>query len=223
MNGVLAARGAGQGLLGAAGILERNGGRIAGVDISEARLLGELGERYLFDDVGMKPYPVARQALAAIEAARELVDAEKIESGSISEILVGVPAAQLRVIDHPEMPGSRMDSIISVQYQIALALCMPDLMTKVRVQRAPDLEEYYPEAWPGRVEIATARRRWSRTVIYPLGDARNPFDSEATTQKFRRLAAPQLGVSAAEDLIGKVREEVPPALWASTLPFYQSS
>ncbi len=91
-NGVLAARSAHRGLLGSPQILERNSCRIAGVDISEKRLLNGLGQRFLFDDLGMKPFPVARQALAAIQAARELVEAEQIDVGSISEIVVGVPA-----------------------------------------------------------------------------------------------------------------------------------
>lgn len=228
MNGVLAATGACQGLLGAAQLLERNGGRIAGVEISETRLLSGLGERFLFDDTGMKPYPVARQALAAIEAASELADEEKIDPGSITEIVVGVPAAQLRVIDHPEMPGSRMGSIVSVQYQIAMALNrttpstddrIREMMTKVRVERAQELEGYYPDAWPGRVEIRTDDRRFSRTVIHPFGDARNPFDRDFVAKKFRRLAAPQLGMKAAENLMDQVRHEIPPALWSSALPF----
>ena len=229
-NGVLAARSAGQGLLGSAQILERNGGRIAGVEISGERLVGELGNRFLFDDIGMKPYPVARQALAAIEAARELANAENIEPNSISEIVIGVPAAQLRVIDHPEMPGSRLGSIVSAQYQVALAILMPDrllkvdrapiqtgdrirgLMAKVRVRHAPELDQHYPDAWPGRAEIKTGNQWHSRTVIYPLGDARNRLDGEAVAQKIRRLAAPH------EKLIDLVRLGDPPSSWLSGLP-----
>jgi 2-methylcitrate dehydratase PrpD len=236
-NGVLAARGAHRGLSGSAQILERNGCRIAGVDISENRLLSGLGQRFLFDDLAMKPFPVARQALAAIQAAGELVEAEKIDVSSISEIVIGVPAPQIRVIDHPEMPSSRLGSIVSVQYQTALALLEPErlldvnrappysdhrireLMTKVRVERIPELEEHYPEAWPGHARIKTARGESSRTVIYPRGDPKNQFDAGAVAEKFRRLATPHLGVKGVEELIDQVREEVPAALWASRLPF----
>jgi 2-methylcitrate dehydratase PrpD len=183
------------GLLGTAELFERTGGRFAGVEVSGVRLLRELGERFLFDEIGMKPYPVARQALAAIEAARELAGVEKIEPGSISEIVVGVPVAQLRVINHPQPPCTRMDSIMSVQYQIALALLMPErlldvnrtppylddrireLITKVRVQRAPELEEHYPDAWPGGWRSLTGESnsagrcftRWGMLEIDAIG------------------------------------------------------
>ncbi|HXP88675.1 MAG TPA: MmgE/PrpD family protein [Bryobacteraceae bacterium] len=236
-NGVLAARSAHRGLSGSPQILERNGYRIAGVDISASRLLTGLGQRFLFDDLGMKPFPVARQALAAIQAARELGEAEKIDVSSISEIVIGVPAPQIRVIDHPEPPSSRLGSIVSVQYQTALALLEPErlldinrtppysdrrireLMTKVRVQRMPELEEHYPEAWPGHARIKAVRGESSRTVIYPPGDPKNQFDAGAVAKKFRGLAIPHLGVRGAEELIDQVHQEVPAALWSSGLPF----
>jgi 2-methylcitrate dehydratase PrpD len=220
-NGVIAAQGAGHGLMGSAQLLERNGGRIAGVEISEIRLLDELGDGFLFDDIGMKPYPVARQALAAIEAVRELVITKKIDTGSISEIVIGVPAAQVKVIDHREWPTSRIGAIASVQYQVAMAVCcgdqVRDLMARVRVEHAPELEKYYPNAWPGQAEIRTRSERFSKTVIYPIGDAKNRCTPAAVEEKFRRLAAPQLGVEAAENLINEIRRETPPALWSTQL------
>jgi 2-methylcitrate dehydratase PrpD len=236
-NGVLAASIAQRGLVGSPQILERNGGRIAGVDISETRLLTGLGERFLFDDIGMKPFPVARQALAAIQAAAELAKMEQIDADSISEIVVGVPGPQLRVIDHPGMPDSRLGSIVSVQYQVALALLKPErlldvnrtppytnnrireLMSKVRVRPMPELEEHYPEAWPGHLEIKAAGQRFGRTVIYPLGDSNNRLDAGAVAEKFRRLAKPHFSVGAIEDLINRVDKEIPPAVWSSALPF----
>jgi len=88
-NGILAARAAERGLLGSPQLLERNGRRIAGVDISETRLAGDLGDRYHFDGLSMKPYPVARQGPAAIEAADELSKDENMDADSISEIVIG--------------------------------------------------------------------------------------------------------------------------------------
>jgi 2-methylcitrate dehydratase PrpD len=240
-NGVLAARSAQRGLSGSLQVLERNGCRIAGVDISEDRLLTGLGQRYLFDELGMKPFPVARQSLAAIQAARELVEAEKIDVTSISEIVIGVPAPQIRVIDHPEMPSSRLGSIVSVQYQIALALLEPErlrdvnrtppyadhrireLMTKVRVQRVAELEEHYPEAWAGQARIKSVRGESSRTVIYPRGDSKNQFDAGAVAEKFRRLATPYFGAKGVEELIEQVYQEVTAELWSARLPFGGSS
>src|SRR5262249_22197558 len=78
VNGVLAARSAGAGLMAT----------IA----APKRLTMGLGRRWLFDEIGMKPYPTARQALAAIEAARDLANAHNV-SGT-SEIIVELPRPQ---------------------------------------------------------------------------------------------------------------------------------
>ena len=74
-HGVAAAMAARQDALGDPQLLERYRGRIAGVRISARRLLqgaGRVGRRFLFDEIGLKPYPIARQALAAVEACRQL-------------------------------------------------------------------------------------------------------------------------------------------------------
>jgi 2-methylcitrate dehydratase PrpD len=201
-NGVLAVNAAREGLLGSADLLERYSGRIAGVRISKSRWLGGLGRQYLFDETGCKPYSIARQALAAVEAARELAAAENIRPAAITRIVVRVPGPQLRIIDHAEPPDTRMGSIASVQYQIAIALLAPErllelnrtlpylddrvreLMAKVRVEPAPHLDKHYPDAWPGQIEIRTGRRRLRHTVLYPRGDPRNPFGWEDLARKY---------------------------------------
>ena len=109
--------------MGDAQLLERRAGRMAGVRIYPGLLLQHLWTRFLFDETGLKP--IARQALAAVEACRELVGRN---TKGISAITVGVPYEQGRVIDHPGWPSNRMQSIASVQYQVALALVSPELV-----------------------------------------------------------------------------------------------
>jgi len=226
-NGVSAARAARDGQPGSADLLERYGARIAGVRISKTRLLAGLGRRFWFDETGFKAYAIARQALAAVEAARELAAAESIDPSAIMEIRVGVPLPQLRIIDRPEAPQTRIASIASVQFQIALALLAPErlldvcrrppfvddrigrLMAKVTARHEPRLDQYYPAAWPGQVEIRTGRRRLRHTILYPRGDARNPFHWEDVVEKFQRLAQPKLDQQAVKGLIHEVRQLEP--------------
>jgi len=72
-TGRIGRKGSKQGALGDAQLLERRAGRMAGVRIYPGLLLQHLSTRFLFDETGLKPYPIARQALAAVEACRELV------------------------------------------------------------------------------------------------------------------------------------------------------
>ena len=203
-SGVLAARGAREGLLGTAGDF-----------VWATRLTRDLGRRFLFDDIGIKPYPTARQGLAAIEAARQIADTEKLDPTEIDQIVVRLPEAQRAIVDHPAPPASRFASIVSVQYQIALALTAPDrlldvrrtppfvddrlraLMSKIRVRRARELDKHYPNAWPARVEITAGGRRYSRFVLHPRGDAHDPFGWDDVARKFLALAGPVIGEAAA--------------------------
>ncbi len=188
--GVFAAMAARQGAWGDVQLLERRAGRIAGVRISPRRLLQQVGARFFFDETGLKPYPIARQALAAVEACRQLVGRN---TKGISAITVSVPSAQGRIIDQPGWPSNRMQSIAGAQYQIALALLSPErlmqfdrtppfetkalrsLSEAVRVRPAPGLEAQYPETWPAHVVVVRSGERKSTLVSIPRGDARNPL------------------------------------------------
>ena len=204
-HGVGAAIAAREGALGDPQLLERCRGRLAGVRISVRRLLQGACQVFLFDEIGLKPYPIARQALAAVEACRQFAGSG---AKGISAITVSVPSAQSRVIDRPAPPSNRMQSITSVQYQIALALLSPErlmefdrtppfqtealrsLAAKVRVRRDARLEGQYPEMWPARVVVERAGKRKSIVVDTPLGDARNPMgwnDVLAKAARHRRL------------------------------------
>ncbi len=192
-HGVQAAMAAKAGALGDVQLLERHGGRIAGVRISSRRLLQDARTRFFFDEIGLKPYPIARQALAAVEACRALAGRN---TKGITSIRVSVPAAQARVINHPTWPANRMQSIAGVQYQIALALLAPEclmdfgrtspfanpalraLAAKVRVRADARLEGRYPETWPACVVVTRSGKRQSASVSIPRGDARNPMEWE---------------------------------------------
>jgi 2-methylcitrate dehydratase PrpD len=203
-HGLEAAMAAKAGALGDAQLLERHAGRLGGVRISRRRLLEGAGTRFLFDEIGLKPYPIARQALAAVEACIGLAGSNR---RGITAITVSVPSAQARVINHPSWPSDRMQSIAGAQYQIALALLAPEhqmdiartpplatpalrsLASKVRVSADARLEACYPSTWPARVVVERSGRRESAFVSIPRGDARNPIEWDDVLAKAARYRA----------------------------------
>jgi 2-methylcitrate dehydratase PrpD len=211
-NGVLAVRGARAGLHGG-----------AAADAILSRMTRGLGRRFLFDEIGTKPFPTARQGLAAIEAARGIVDAAHLAASDITEIVVSLPEPQRVIVDRSGLPRSRFDSIVNIRYQIALAISKPErlfdvgrtppfgspvlrrLMTRIRLTRARDLESQYPRAWPARVAIQARGRRHVRVVTHPLGDARCPPDWGEIAAKAIRIAAPVAGTSTTERVINEWR------------------
>ena len=217
-NGVLAARAAHAGLGGT-------------VDIGawSARLTRGLGRHFQFDGIGMKPFPTARQALAAIEAARQIVDDERLTPSDIRRIVVALPEPQRAVVDRSGFPESRFDSIVSVRYQIALAIAAPDrlldvvrtplfdtpavrrLLTRITVTRARELDARYPRSWPARVAIEARGRRHSRTVLDALGDASRPLGWNHIAAKASAIAAPIAGTAATDSLVGEWKAAIPGA------------
>jgi 2-methylcitrate dehydratase PrpD len=188
--GVQAAMAARAGVLGDAQLVERHAGRTAGIRISSRRLLQDAQTQFFFDEIGLKPYPIARQGLAAVEACRQLTGRN---TKGITAITVNVSSAQERVINHPSWPANRMQSIAGIQYQIALALLAPErlmdftrtppfansalrsLAAKVRVRVDTRLEAQYPDTWPASVVVERSGKRLSAFVSTPRGDARNPM------------------------------------------------
>ena len=169
-HGLFAAMAAREGALGDAGFFNR------------AKLLYKAGTHFFFDATELKPYPIARQALTAVEACRELVGAR---TKGISSIMVSVTAPQERIIDHAEWPSNRMQSIAGVQYQIALALLYPErlmdfqrtppfetkalrsLAARVRVQSDGRLHRYYPKEWPAYVVVEWTGKPKSMLLTTP--------------------------------------------------------
>ena len=217
-NGELAARAAREGLLG-----------IALQDTVARRLLSGLPRRCLFDDTGMKPFATARQGLAAIEAARDLFDRHAIDAAGIDSITVALPELLRRIVDRPGKPATRFESIVSVQYQIALAIAVPDrlldvdrtpplssrllrrLQSKIRVRHSRELDAYYPAEWPARVTIAVGRRRFVELMVHPPGDACDPLGWDAIAAKFEHLASPTIDIEAARRTVRAIRDARPDA------------
>ncbi len=222
-DGVLAARAARAGMLGNTDLLEQRGYQLSGVRVSSERLLGDLGDHWVLEELELKPYPVARQALAAVEACRELADEHQLDPPAIDEIVVKVPEPQRIVIDHSQVPMTRIASIVSVQYQAALAIVAPDklldvrrtppfvndllqgLVSRVRVESAPELAHYYPRLWPARVVIQSEDRRFDREVLHPAGDVESGFGWDDAIAKFHSVVQPALGRRGAEELVARVR------------------
>lgn len=209
-NGLLAVRAAQAGIVGPRDLLEQCRYRVAGVRVSRKNLLAGSAREFVLEEVGLKPYPIARQALAAVEACRQLATNHQLEASAIEEILVKIPGPQRPVIDHPDVPESRIASIVSVQYQIALAIAAPErladvrrtppfmndvmreLMARVRVGEAPELESYYPRAWPARVGVRSRGRWLQGELVHPPGDVESDFGWQGTIAKFHRVAGPLL-------------------------------
>jgi 2-methylcitrate dehydratase PrpD len=207
-NGVIAAFSAQEGLVGDLTILDKGFGQAHGVSIEPEKLVADLGRKFHLEETGIKPFPVAGQALSAIEAFRNIITGNSIAPESIQEISVWVPKSFVPMIDRPGLPESQIESVLSVQYQIALMAFHPEalfdvkrerltrgdetigLMRKIYVKPSEDLERRYPAASPARVEVKTGKQSFTQEIVYPKGHPKNRFSWQEVIDKFTRVTGP---------------------------------
>ena len=203
-EGVAAARAAAEGIGGDLGILPAFADAV-GANVTEAAL----EDGAMFGDallaVDAKTFPTSRQGLAATQAfltfsplSRPISEIERVE--------LAAPGAYLRMIGSTAMPSNRIESLLSVAYQMALAAVRPDrlfdcgretihrdpeiadFMAKVVVVEDPLLNAAYPGEWGGGVRIVwRTGDSHALTIGDPEGSAHRALDWAALTEKMRRL------------------------------------
>jgi 2-methylcitrate dehydratase PrpD len=165
-----------------------------------------------------KPWCAAKQTMAAAQALREIIE-DGVPLAEIESVAVGVPPPYLKMIDHGVVPGERMSYLTSAPYQVALAGLDPDanldlrqaqnglpqaverFMAKISVVPDPDLLRHYPQCWPARLVVETAKGRREKLVLHVPGDPERPFDELQIAVKFWRLTSPLVGERSTEDLL----------------------
>ncbi len=226
-NGVVAAFSARDGFVGDETFLDNIEDWIYGDKLYSDKMTDGLGKWFAIDETGTKPYPIGRQGLTSIEAFRELLTTNKIDPESIQEITVRVPKWHVKWLSRPTAPGAKL-SPLGLHYQMGLVAYAPDQMLnpfrerppldartdslitkladKITIKPSPELMQYYPAAWPARVDVKTDKRRYSVKMLHPKGDADNRFTWDELAAKFMRVAKVTIGEEAGKKVVSLVKE-----------------
>lgn len=190
--------------------------RAQGIHCEPRALLGAAQGNTAVQQLSLKPYCAAKQTVAAIDAFRDLLR-EGISPADIVAVRVAVPPAYAEMVGHRNA-ASRVGRITSAAYHLALAAYQPEELDNVarpnlagdpqiaafmeRIEVVPDssLEQYYPQRWPARVEVALKNGRTdAKLVLDARGDP--PRSSDVGVRaKFHRLADPVVGKPASGEL-----------------------
>jgi 2-methylcitrate dehydratase PrpD len=206
-SALVATLAAARGMHGDLALIGERWAQITGIGLDVGVVGRELGRYFHTSELSFKPVCAAKQTIAAIYALQALIDEDGFAAQRIDKVLVEVPSAYAKMIDHAAPPATRLDSISSVQYQLALAACardrqldvtrrdveLPDdaaaIFSKVEVAADPALEVVYPRQWPARVTaLERGGKKWQREVFSPFGDPATGFDWKAAWQKFERIS-----------------------------------
>lgn len=210
--GCAAVEGADAAFLAAQGIeadgdaLARFAKRIA-VTLDAAELVRPADTSWLLREVDSKLWPTSRQALASVAAFRGL-ELTPASVEAIERIVVAVPGAYRAMVDRQAPPTQRIESMIGVQYQFALAAYAPEklydairsevptpseyaaLMAKTEVRADAALDARFPRQWGSRVTVRfRSGEERTQEVLDPDGAAARPLDLDGLERKYARIFA----------------------------------
>ena len=217
-GGVAAAEAVRADYRGDPGLLDKNWlGDTHGIALDRNRLTDRLGAASVYAMLSVKPFCSAKQAIAAVEAFRALVDEANLRCEAIKKIRVRVPPAYAGMIATPAEPGARQSTMVSVAHQIALAALKPErlydvdrstpivdadiaqLSAKVEVVPEPALEAFYPQHWPAEVEVEADGKTFRRRVVAAAGDPERPLGRADIDEKAHRVLDSPLGAARVDE------------------------
>jgi 2-methylcitrate dehydratase PrpD len=187
-----------------------------GIAIDRALLTDKLGESSIYSGLSMKPFCSAKQAIAATEAFRQILD-RGVARDAIGKVLVRVPPAYAGMISTRAEAGARISTIVSVAHQIALTAYKPDALydidrsaphidpavtqfaAKVEVAADASLAQFYPQHWPAEVEVIAGGDTIRRRVVEAPGDPEYPLDAASVGDKAQRVLDPLVGRARAAE------------------------
>lgn len=222
-NGIGASLAAEAGFLGDTSILDGPFTAAYGLDLDRDILLKGLGETFRIEEISMKPHCTARQALSPTEAFRWLLNDQKVDPDSIEDIQVTIPQQYSQMIDRPDFPEARMPSIVSVQYQMALAAYYEDdlydlqrkklrdveqvraLIKKVQLETSPEYTSLYPKKWAGKITLRASGKTYEHEVLSPRGDPVHPLEWIEVGDKIKRVNQGMIEPARVDKLGGSVK------------------
>jgi 2-methylcitrate dehydratase PrpD len=206
-GGVLAAYLARDGVTGPTTVLEGKYGYLKCFSDSPEpeQLTAGLGERFMIDEITVKPYSCCSDIHATIDALLEIKEKHGIEAGEVSHVLV---ESTTKVAE--QNAGDGTTSMMAAQYSVRTAaaitlmmdirdprvysdetLANPDLkilQDKVEVRANDEFDAIYARILGARVTVtAKDGRTFTATVKGARGSIQRPFSQADVEDKFLRL------------------------------------
>lgn len=235
-NGALAARGALHGFGGDGSLLDSPDWleRTHGITFNPKAMTDGLDGETIYSKLSIKPFCSAKQAIAATDAMRRLA-ADGLDPAAIESVEVRVPPAYLGMISRKPAAGNRSSTMVSVAYQIGLALNRPDclydidrksvpfdgpamdLCNKVEVVADESLASAFPARFPAAVTVKAGGKTYEQRVEDAEGDPGNRLDDAALGAKLHGVLDPLVGAGEAKKWIDAARAALGDAAAAKDL------
>jgi 2-methylcitrate dehydratase PrpD len=217
-SGCLAALAAADGIDGDPELLSADWLRAVGGDLADLEKLTPTGQ--LTQEISIKPHASAKQCLSAIHGLQWLIVQGQVTSEQIEAIEVHVPPPYSAMLDREPPRTSRLASLVSAPWQLALAALQPMLLddvarevwpedprlsalaAKVRVVADASLDPLYPQAFPARLVVHASGTRHEILVIDSPGDPAHAYDARQLMEKARRMLGRDADLEPVQAVLG---------------------
>lgn len=189
-------------------------------DVDFTRLTEQLGKYFTIRDVYFKAIPACRHVHGTAEAVRNAVTNRKVNPEDVAAIRVHTyTLSATRLNRYPAPGGTAIAAQFSIPYAAAAALAdralgmaqfrddrvrdpmLLDLARKVTVHVDPQIDAFYPDVTPTRVEIVLrSGETLASRVDTPKGDPRAPLTDAELAAKFGETASMALDVDTVSRL-----------------------
>jgi len=218
-NGVTAALLVKSGFTGNRDVLEGDKGIVETYAPCEpAKILAELGQRFVITSCLIKKYPVGSPMMETVDATLALMAKHPIQPQDVEKIVVCIPESGARTVNNRHMPD------VNVQYMVSAILLDGQLTfetahdydrfrdplvlgLKEKVQLIGDQQmERSGKRFQGLVEVSLKDGRTLREhVIDCRGRPQNPMSPEEVEKKAAWLMEPVLGKGNVNQIIESIR------------------
>lgn len=162
------------------------------------------------ESISFKPHACCRFNHAPIDAILEMRSSNKIDYKDINSVVVELSGPAYYDVGHPGeikfKPKNVVDAQFSAPFSVAIACIegrafleefseasvrrqdVHEFMQRINVKHCPDLDKFFPEAYPARVTITmNDGKNFIKEIKYAKGDPQNPLSWEELLEKFNAM------------------------------------
>jgi len=175
------------------------------------KMVDELGQHYICQEVYLKPYPAVRSSHGPADAIIAIVRKNHFPIAEVAKVTVFTYKTATQFVRSTEPDSSPYACRMSIPYVLAATLldgelgprqfeerrthdpCVHELAKRIEVREKREYTELYPSHTSSDVEVVLRNGQVLRmTVPDAKGDPGNPYSSEEVWDKFDTLVGPLL-------------------------------
>ncbi len=185
-QGCVAALAAADGMEGDPSLLDAAWLQAVGGDLADVARLGP--DNILSDGMSIKPHASAKQGLCAIHGMQQLLADPRFSPERIESIELQVPPAYAPMLDRDPPRSTRLASLVSAPWQLALAAFQPALLDDVARAAWPD--DARLDAFAVRVRVVHVSMAGPVVRVYAERvETGDPMEVELTKARYQELQA----------------------------------